>query len=188
MVGRGVSLTDASDEPRFCERCGGPLEERRVGGVYRPYCSPCRRVVFIDPKVAAVVLVRSGGKLVMVRRAIDPALGRWSFPSGYVDRGESVEEAAVREVKEETGLEIRLDGLVGLYSGGGSAVILAAYSATIAGGELTPGEEVTDAALFSPDGLPPLPFPHDDTILRDWRRFVSTPGGGGGLGPERADS
>ena len=176
-----------SDEPRFCELCGGPLEERRVGGVDRPYCSSCRRVVFLDPKVAAVVLVRSGGKLVMVRRAIDPALGRWSFPSGYVDRGEAVEEAAVREVREETGLEIELDGLIGLYSGGGSVVILAAYSATIAGGELTPGDEVTETALFSPDSLPPLPFPHDDTILRDWRRFVSTSGGGGGLGPERAD-
>lgn len=176
-----------SEEPRFCELCGGPLEMRSVGGVDRPYCSSCRRAVFLDPKVAAVVLIRSGGKLVMVRRAIDPALGRWSFPSGYVDRGEAVEEAAVREVKEETGLEIELDGLIGLYSGGGRVVILAAYSATIVGGELTPGEEVTETALFSPDSLPPLPFPHDDTILRDWRRFVSTSGRGGGLGPERAD-
>ena len=173
------------DEPRFCERCGGALEKRRTGGVERPYCAPCGRAVFLDPKVAAVVLVRSGGKLVMVRRAIEPALGRWSFPSGYVDRGEAVEDAAVREVREETGLEIALDGLIGLYSGGGSVVILAAYSARIEGGELTPGDEVTEAALFSPDRLPPLPFPHDDRILRDWRRFASTLGGE--AGPERAD-
>ena len=176
-----------SDEPRFCESCGGSLWKRGAPRVWRG-CTALHadRAVFLDPKVAAVVLVRSGGKLVMVRRAIDPELGRWSFPSGYVDRGEAVEEAAVREVKEETRLEIELDGLIGLYSGGGSVVILAAYSATIAGGELTPGDEVTEAALFSPDSLPPLPFPHDDTILRDWRRFVSTPGGG--LGSERADS
>ena len=178
-----------SDEPKFCESCGGPLERRLIEGVERPYCSPCDRAVFLDPKVAAVVLARCGDKLVMVRRAIEPALGRWSFPSGYVDRGEAVEEAAVREMREETGLEIELDGLIGLYSHRGSVVILASYSARIEGGELRPGTEVTEAALFSPDRLPPLPFPDDDMILRDWRRFMSALGSGsGGVGPERADA
>ena len=162
-----------SDQAKFCERCGHRLTEKQVEHRVRPYCPECGHVVFLDPKVAAVVLARANGKLVMVRRGIEPALGRWSFPSGYVDRGEAVEDAAAREVMEETGLEVTVDGFVGLYSSKDSTVILAVYSAEVAGGKLRAGGEVTDAALFSPDELPSLPFPHDDRILRDWRRLMA---------------
>ena len=125
-------------------------------------------MVFLDPKIAAVVLVSSDGQLVMVRRGTEPAIGRWSFPSGYVDRGEVVEDGAAREVREETGLDVRLTGFVGLYSGRDSPVVLAVYAADVVGGTLKPGSEVREVALFAPDKLPPLPFPHDDEILRDW--------------------
>ena len=161
-----------SEETKFCQRCGHKLAEKQVERRVRPYCPDCGHVVFLDPKVAAVVLISANGKLVMVRRGIEPALGRWSFPSGYVDRGEVVEDAAVREVREETGLDVTLDGFVGLYSGKKSAVILAVYAAKVVGGELQASGEVTDAALFPPDELPPLPFPHDQQILRDWRRLL----------------
>ena len=103
-----------------------------------------------------------------------PAIGRWAFPSGYVDRGEAVEDAAVREVREETGLDVRLNGFVGLYSSTGGPVVLAAYSAQVVGGELRPGGDAREAALFHPDELPPLPFPHDARILRDWRSLGLT--------------
>jgi ADP-ribose pyrophosphatase YjhB (NUDIX family) len=126
-------------------------------------------VLFFDPKVAAVVLVSADDKLVLVRRGIEPAIGRWSFPAGYVDRGESVEDAAVREVGEETGLDIQLTSLIGLYSGRGSPVVLAVYSAQVVGGALAPGGDARETALFHPDDLPSLPFPHDDQILDDWR-------------------
>lgn len=156
------------EEFNYCPRCGRALSEKEIGNRTRPYCPSCGHIVYLDPKVAAVVLVVQHGKLVLVRRAMGPALGRWSFPSGYVDRGEAVEDAAVREVWEETGLRVRLSGLVGLYSGCGP-VVVAAYSADAIGGELQAGPETQAAALFSPDELPPLPFPHDDSILRDWR-------------------
>ena len=125
-------------------------------------------MVFLDPKIAAVVLVSWDGKLVMVRRATEPAIGKWSFPSGYVDRGEVVEDGAAREVREETGLEVRLTGFVGLYSRRDNPVVLAVYAAEVVGGTLKPGSEVQEVALFAPDKLPTLPFPHDDEILRDW--------------------
>ena len=69
-------------------------------------------MVFHDPKLAAAVLVTVDGKLVMVRRGVEPAVGRWAFPSGYVDQGEAVEDAAVREVKEETGLDVLISAFV----------------------------------------------------------------------------
>ena len=165
-------MNGVSEEIKFCQRCAHRLEERRVENRVRPYCPCCGHVVFLDPKVAAVVLGSTDGKLVMVRRGIEPALGRWSFPSGYVDRGEVVEDAAVREVREETELDVDLVGFVGLYSGKNSTVILAVYAAKVVGGFQKPGSEVRDVALFSPDELPPLPFPHDEEILRDWRRLL----------------
>ena len=114
-------------------------------------------------------MVSKDGKLVLVQRNIDPAFGHWSFPSGYVDRGEVVEDAAVREVKEETGLDVRLNGFIGLYSSTGNVVILAVYSAEVVGGKLEAGPEAQDVGLFAVNELPPLPFPHDAQILQDWQ-------------------
>ena len=159
------------EDKNFCQRCGHRLAQRAVDSIPRPYCPGCGYVVFLDPKLAAVVLATTDGKLVMVRRATEPAIGRWSFPSGYVDRGEAVEDAAVREVKEETGLDIEIAELVGLYSRSGNPVVLAVYSAQVVGGLMEPGDEVQETALFDPDELPALPFPHDDQIISDWRRL-----------------
>lgn len=92
----------------------------------------------------------------------------WSFPAGYVDRGERVEDAAVREVREETGLAVRLDGLLGLYSATGNPVALAVYIGTPIGGELAPADDLTELAFFPFDQPPPPAFPHDPQIIADW--------------------
>ncbi len=174
----GYSRWLVEDGINFCLRCGGRLTARHVHGRPRPACPGCGFVLYLEPKVAAVVLASRDGRLVLVRRGIEPALGQWSFPSGYVDRGEAVEEAAIREVREETGLEVKLDRLVGLYSRSGSPVVLAVYSASVVGGTLAPGPEVQEVGLFHPDEMPPLPFPHDEQILQDWRAPSVPPGAG----------
>ena len=155
-------------EFNFCQRCGESLEERQIEGMLRPQCPACQYVVFLDPKVAAVALVVDGDGLVMVKRGVEPQYGKWAFPSGYVDRGEVVEAAAIREVKEETGLHVGLDGLVGVYSLEGSPVVLVVYSAHIIGGEVAVGHDALAVQTFRLDDLPPMPFPHDEQILKDW--------------------
>ena len=157
------------EDINYCQRCGHTLDQKVLEGRARPFCPSCGYVVFLDPKLAAVVLVSLNGSLVLVRRGIEPAIGRWSFPSGYVDRGEAVEDAAMREVMEETGLEVRLDRFVGLYSKTEGRVVLAVYSASVVGGELQAGPEVQEVGTFAPEELPPLPFPHDYEILKDWQ-------------------
>ena len=154
----------------YCPRCGHALVVEDVHGRPRPRCPDCGRIVFLDPKLAAVVLVAIDGKLLLVRRANEPALGEWSFPSGYVDRGEAVEDAAAREVREETGLIVEVTRLLGVYSRAGAPVVLAAYAADVVGGALRAGDEVSEVGLFDPDALPPLPFFHDPSILGDWRK------------------
>jgi 8-oxo-dGTP diphosphatase len=125
-------------------------------------------VRYENPKVATGVVAERDGRILLVRRNHEPMMGRWSFPSGFVDAGEVVEEAAIREAREETGVEVRIDNLLGVYSTRGNAVVFVAYAATIIDGEPIAGDEAYEVGLFAPDEIPPLAFPHDPGILDAW--------------------
>jgi 8-oxo-dGTP diphosphatase len=126
-------------------------------------------VVWDDPKVAALTLIEWEGGILLGLRREKPGLGRWSFPSGFVDRGEVVEEAALRETREETGLDVELTGLVGVYSEPGNPVIVIAYAADVRGGTLQADDDLLELRSFDPDHLPEMAFPHDTRIVEDWR-------------------
>jgi len=154
----------------FCANCGHALGERTVEGKVRPACPACGTVVYADPKLAVAVLLERGGGILLGRRSPSAlAGGKWSFPAGFVDRGERVEDAAIREVREETGLDIRLDALIGLYSAIGQTTVLAAYAGSISGGILDAADDLTELAFFPLDRLPEPAFAHDPQILADWR-------------------
>ena len=152
----------------YCTDCGSRLEERHVAGRMRGVCPACGHVHFEDPKVAVGVVVERDGLIVLGRRAHEPNLGRWSFPSGFVDVGEVLEAAAAREVEEETGLQVRIDRLLGVYSTAGDRTIFIAFAGSVIGGEIVAGEECLEVAAFPPRSLPALAFPHDDAIVRAW--------------------
>jgi 8-oxo-dGTP diphosphatase len=153
-------------DPKFCAFCGGEL----CSPVERlSFCLDCGRPAYQDPKLAAACIVSYENSIILVKRAIEPHIGKWSFPSGYVNRGEDVAEAAVREVAEETFVVARINWLVGLYSEVGRAVVLAVYDATQVGGTIGAGDETSDARMFNVGDLPGLAFEHDRQILKDWR-------------------
>ena len=156
---------------KFCHICGTSLTDESTHGTEKFNCSSCNHQVFLDPKLAVVVLAEKNNELLLVKRAIEPSIGKWSFPSGYVDRGEIVEAAAIREVKEETGLNIQITDLIGVYSKKHHPIVLVVYSAKIVGGEIEAGEESEEVAFFSTDNLPKMPFPHDEQILSDWENL-----------------
>jgi len=158
---------------KFCPRCGGELERRvlKAGEPVRLVCQRCMFVFYLDPKIAVGTIIRaSEGRLVLVRRAIDPGYGKWVFPGGYVDRGEPLTTAAIREAREECGLDIRLDGLVNIYSYAGRAPVIVVYAATAVGGTLASDEECLDTALFEPAAIPwdDLAFRSTHEGLRDY--------------------
>ena len=153
---------------KFCPLCASPLIWRVLSGRERPSCPSCHFVYYEDPKLVAVALIPIDGKLVLGRRAINPRSGYWTFPSGYVNRGEAVDAATVREVQEETHLEVQVETLLGLYSEAGNPVVLAAYVTRAVGGCLSAGDETSEVGLFQPNELPELAFPNDTRILRDW--------------------
>ena len=155
---------------KFCDQCGKTLQTLNLEGIQRLYCKDCKRIVYADPKIAAVILVHKQNLLLLVKRAIEPHFGKWSFPSGYVDRGEKVEVAARREVKEETTLTVKINKLQGVYSGIGP-VILAVYQATpLDDKDPIPNHETLEVAWFDINTLPYLPFPHDDDIINDFKK------------------
>ena len=151
------------------------LPELQPGPHGHPECSDCGRTIWNDPKVAAAAIVPMNGGIVMVQRAIEPAIGKWSFPSGYVNRGEKVETAVVREVLEECGLDVAVGRLIGLYSEDGNTIILAVYEAQVLGGNLESADhETLDVGVFDVDDLPELAFDHDRGIIDDWLKLRET--------------
>jgi 8-oxo-dGTP diphosphatase len=162
---------------RFCPACGAPLAARTIkaGDRERPVCTRCSHVVYLDPKVAVGTIIRAvDNRLVLVRRAIEPGYGLWVFPGGYMDRGEEILEAARREAREESGLEVRIDGLVNIYSYGGATPIIIVYAATMIGGELCTDDECLEARLFARDEIPweALAFRSTRQGLEDYFRSV----------------
>lgn len=158
---------------RFCPTCGGALEKRslKAGDPDRLVCSACGFVFYLDPKVAVgTIIADENSNLVLVRRAIEPGFGLWVFPGGFVDRGEELPKAAIREAREESGLDVRLDRLVNIYSYPEAAVIIVVYAATVMGGQLCADEECSEVRLFTPDEVPwdELAFRSTREALRDY--------------------
>jgi 8-oxo-dGTP diphosphatase len=155
-------------EVNFCVRCGSALIYSDIFGKKRPACPNCGWVFFEDPKVAVAVLAEVDQKVLLVRRVNDPERGCWSLPAGFVDAFENPEDAAVRECREETGLEVHVSHLIDLYSGREhprGADILILYQVEITGGELQAGDDADQAGFFSRDQLPPLAFHSTRKIL-----------------------
>lgn len=150
-------------EYSFCPTCGGALTSKKLKSnePERLVCTVCGFVFFLDPKVAAGTLFTIEGKIPLLKRSIEPSYGKWVFPGGFVDRGEAVQDAAVRETREEAHLEVRLVSLLNVYSYSGSPVILVVYAAEVIGGRLEAGDECLEAGLFAPGEIPwqELAFP-----------------------------
>jgi ADP-ribose pyrophosphatase YjhB (NUDIX family) len=155
----------------YCLRCGSRMENRPSYGRMRPVCPSCGYQHFEDPKVAAAVVVEREDKILLVRRSYDPQEGKWSLPAGFVDGGEDPQEAAVRECREETGLSVRVLGLLDVLYGrehprGASIVIV--YRAEVQGGELAPGDDAAEARFFAASDLPPLAFRATEQAVGRW--------------------
>tara|TARA_Y100000590_G_C15621014_1_gene977558 strand:+ start:119 stop:523 length:405 start_codon:yes stop_codon:yes gene_type:complete len=125
--------------------------------------------MYLDPKLAVAGIIPYKDKIVMVKRGVEPNIGKWSFPSGYVNRYETLENALKREVNEECGITIEVRWIVGIYSDKNNPVILAVFHANWKNGELKVNDdEVTDVDIFSLKQLPDLAFSHDKKIIKDW--------------------
>lgn len=155
----------------FCPRCGSPVTLEFAFHRERPICPSCGWMYFADPKVAAGILVEQDGKILLVRRVNEPFKGLWTLPAGFVDADEDPARAAERECLEETGMSVRVTGILDIRWGrehprGADFVIF--YRGQAAGGTLQPGDDAEEAAWFERSNLPPLAFKSTEYILANY--------------------
>jgi ADP-ribose pyrophosphatase YjhB (NUDIX family) len=159
---------------RYCPLCATPLIKKHIDHAQRSVCPQCECILYPSPKLVAIAVVHLADTLLLGKRAIEPGKDLWSFFGGYVEQGEKVEHAAIREVREETNLQVQLERLIGIYSEQGDPHVLVVYEASLLNTHISTlivhSEEVSELAFFPQDTLPPLAFPVDHTILCDWKR------------------
>jgi ADP-ribose pyrophosphatase YjhB (NUDIX family) len=145
------------DGLRYCPRCAAALTEREVRGHPRLVCPACDYVFYLTPAPVTCVVVERDGAILLVRRKYPPREGHWCLPAGFVEVGESPSESAVREVREETGLDVEIDGLIDCWASNEdprTPVVSFAFTAIIVGGALEPGDDAQEAAFFTEDEVP----------------------------------
>jgi ADP-ribose pyrophosphatase YjhB (NUDIX family) len=157
----------------FCSNCGSELRFGPVPGEDRSRlsCPACGQIVYVNPRlVVATFPITAGGEVVLIRRGIEPGRGSWAQPGGFLEVDETVSEAAVRETREETGLEVELGEIIGLYSRLEAAVVVIAFEARISGGEMGPTPEADEVRAFAPEAIPwpGIEFQTTYWALVDW--------------------
>jgi ADP-ribose pyrophosphatase YjhB (NUDIX family) len=159
---------------RHCPVCGHELKTSviRKNEPSRLVCTDesCRFVFYLDPKLVACAIVEREGKIILLKRAFSPEQGKWVMPGGYVDRGEVVEDAAVREAREECGVDIELKEILGIYSYDGYLAVVIVYLAEYVSGELSADNENTDIRFMDLEEIPwdNLAFESTRDALKDY--------------------
>ena len=170
-------------EFRFCPKCGGTLARQRLKPIEpeRLVCSACSFIFYDDPKVAACTIPTLGNRIVLLKRGIEPSYGKWVFPGGFLDRGERVEEAAIRETWEEVNLKVEVTRLLNVYSYPGYPVVVIVYLAKVVGGQLQARDETLEVRTFAAAEVPwdDLAFPSTRDALTEYLALT---------GPDPGDS
>lgn len=173
------------EEPRFCPACGEPVEASVLEQDHRPrLVCPNGHVTWRNPRMVVGTLPVADGKVYLARRAIEPSLGKWGNPSGFLELGESVQEGARRETEEETELRVEVGRLIGVYSRPSVGIVTIAFEAIVVGGRPEPAAETSEVRAFGPDEIPwdEIAFTTAESALRDW--VASLPGRGPRFEPE----
>ena len=162
-------------KPSFSRRMpSGDTHERAV-------CDHCAFVAYDNPKIVVGSVVRHEGRILLCRRAIEPARGRWTLPAGYLEHGETPQEGARREAYEEATAAIEIEGLLAVYTIRRLAQVQLIYRARLVTPRFAAGPESEAVALYGPDELPwdDLAFPSVRWALNHERE-----GGGPHANPE----
>jgi ADP-ribose pyrophosphatase YjhB (NUDIX family) len=160
----------------YCSRCGGRLRIGEVPGEDRERlaCDACGYISYVNPRLVVTTLpITEAGEVVLLRRGIEPAYGSWAQPGGFLEVDETVNQAAIRETFEETGLVIEPGEIVGLYSRLEAAVVVITFEARITGGAPRTSVEALEVRPFAPDAIPwsGIELVTSRWALRDWIRL-----------------
>lgn len=170
-------LIEAKDF-KYCPWCASLLESRRLDGKMRPACTSCEYIWYKNPIPAAGAIIVKDNRLLLVKRKYPPAVGDWCIPAGFMEYNESAVKCCIREVKEETGLDIQIERLFWNYKAGDdprSMVVLILYLADVVDGDLKPGDDAEETEYFDINNLPSnIAFSAHRKAIRDLRIYLDT--------------
>ena len=156
----------------YCRRCGHKMTQAEVGGRTRLICPNCGFVLYRNPVPGVGLLIEMDGGIVLIKRKGKYGQGRWALPSGFIEADESIEAAAIRECREETGLNVELLEMFGVDSfpeGPIQSGIIIFYRAAPVSGKLQAGDDAAEARVFAPTALPPdVAFRTHRAVLTRW--------------------
>ena len=163
----------------YCPICGAALVVESDGESDRPHCVACRRFYYRNPVPASACFVPRGDDLLFTRRGVEPCKGQWAIPGGFVEVGETTEQAALRELEEETGLRgkgARLIGASTQPSALSGAVTLLGYIIDEWEGSPRAASDVTEVRFFAKEDRPRLPFVAHRELLAIFDAMNGGPG------------
>lgn len=156
----------------YCMQCGSSMTGRVPPGDdrLRLVCPACGYIAYNNPKLVVGTLPIVDGRVLLLRRAIEPRYGTWTYPGGFLEMGETTEEGACRESREELGIEVGRLRLHGIYNRPSYGVVTIVYLAEVLLGEPKPSSEALEVGYFGPDEIPweELAFPTTVSALKDW--------------------
>ena len=161
----------------YCFECGAQVVEKFIDGRLREICPSCGWVHYEHRKVSAAVRIVKDNKLLLVQRAIEPWKSAWHMPAGYLEVDETPQECAAREAREETGYEVMIGELAGIYTyeddPRGNGIVLL-YSGEISGGAVRKNHEMLNVGFFSPEEASKLKKAGSGGTrqIQDWIRQV----------------
>ncbi len=154
---------------RFCSECAGDIEQLGIDGHIRDYCPRCETIFYDNPlPVVSALVVNSDRKILLVLRDREPKEGMWALPSGFVELGETIEEAVLRELKEETGITgevVRLLDTESHFEEFYGDLIWVTFEVKWSSGEISPGDDARQARFFSVFDLPALAFSTNQSAI-----------------------
>lgn len=157
---------------KFCPYCAASLIESHIEGRLRKHCPLCQTTLYENPVPAAcVVLIDDKEQVLLGKRSVEPKSGFWCLPGGFVELGESPEEAALRELREETGLQGKIDMMMGVACDPHpdyDTVLITAFLVRIFQGELLAGDDVSDTAFYPFQSLPDIAFKSHLYFIRNY--------------------
>ena len=158
---------------RYCYICGTETIIKNIDGRKRSFCGSCGIVLYENPTPSvAVVLTDPNRRILLVRRSVEPGIGEWCLPGGFIEMGETPSQAAVRELKEEIGIEIGPPQLLSVGShlnGHYGDVLIIGFSADINPDDpLVPGDDVSEAVFFPLDNRPRMIFRVHEEFVEQW--------------------
>ena len=162
----------------FCSYCGEKNHYGFIDGNTRYHCIQCSTIHYENPKPTATLICHKNGKILLVKRAMEPGKGYWGLPGGFIERGESPTAAAVRELKEETQLDGKVITLLGTCSTFntmfGDILLLGMEVEINDWSKLHPGDDAAEAEFFNLTKIPPLAFPCYEKIIDMYQQKISS--------------